>query len=104
MELWIRSQDKEDLIKVDNLGLAYQGKYNFMDKIGDVDNYCICQFVDDYHVKLGTYKTKERALEILEEIQNLFTKLEPVKTILNKDGLQLYLVQMNSIVFNMPEE
>lgn len=33
MELWIRSQDKEDLIKVDNIGLAYQKKYNFMDKI-----------------------------------------------------------------------
>jgi len=71
MELWIRSQDKEDLIKVDNLGLAYRGKYNFMDKIGDIDNYCICQFVDDYHVKLGTYKTKERALEVLNEIQNI---------------------------------
>lgn len=71
MELWIRSQDKEDLIKADNLGLAYRGKYNFMDKIGDIDNYCICQFIDDYHVKLGTYKTKERALEVLDEIQNI---------------------------------
>lgn len=70
MELWIRSQDKEDLIKVDNLGLAYPEKYNFMDKIGDIDNYCICQFVDDYHVKLGTYETKARALEVLDEIQN----------------------------------
>ena len=35
IKLWIRSQDREDLIEVDNLGLAYLGKYNFVDKIGD---------------------------------------------------------------------
>ena len=39
-----------------------------MDEIGDIDGYCICEFIDDYHVKLGTYATKERALEILNEI------------------------------------
>ena len=71
MELWIRSQDKEDLLEVHNLGLAYKGKYGFMDKIGDVDGYCICEFINDYHVKLGTYATKERALEVLDEIQKL---------------------------------
>lgn len=71
MELWIRSQDKEDLIEVHNIGLAYKGKYGFMDKIGDIDGYCICEFINDYHVKLGTYKTKERALEVLDDIQNI---------------------------------
>lgn len=91
MNLWIRSQDKEDLIKVDNLGLAYRGKYNFMDKIGDIDNYCICQFVDDYHVKLGTYKTKERAIEVLDEIQKLLKTAE-----LNDD--------INVIVYQMPKD
>jgi hypothetical protein len=79
MELWIRSQDKEDLLVVHNLGLAYKGKYGFMDKIGDIDGYCICEFINDYHVKLGTYKTKERALEVLDEIQNI---LKPQKVLL----------------------
>lgn len=97
MELWIRSQDKEDLIKVDNLGLAYQKKYNFMDKIGDVDNYCICQFVDDYHVKLGTYKAKERALEVLEEIQ------ERIKHI-NKFSLVNEDYECDDCVYEMPEK
>lgn len=41
-----------------------------MDKIGDIDGYCICEFINDYHVKLGTYATKERALEVLDDIQN----------------------------------
>lgn len=89
MELWIRSQDKEDLIKVDNLGLAYREKYNFMDKIGDIDNYCICQFIDDYHIKLGTYKTKERAIEVLDEIET---------------EIQNYVGTKNEIVYQMPEE
>lgn len=71
MNLWIRSQDKEDLIKVDNLGLAYLGKYNFVDKIGDIhrEEYHICQFEENCHTTLGYYKTKERAIEVLDEIQ-----------------------------------
>ena len=93
MKLWIRSQDKEDLIKVDNLGLAYRGKYNFMDKIGDIDNYCICQFVDDYHVKLETYETKERAIEVLDEIQMR------INAIANMDD-ENYI----EIVYKMPEK
>lgn len=73
MELWIRSQDKEDLIKVDNLGLAYLGKYNFVDKIGDIhrEEYHICQFEENCHTTLGYYKTKERAIEVLDEIEKL---------------------------------
>lgn len=74
MELWIRSQDKEDLIKVDNIGLAYLGKYGFVDKIGDIHRgeYHICQFGENCHTTLGYYKTKERALEVLDEIQKQF--------------------------------
>ena len=41
-----------------------------MDKIGDIDGYCICEFINDHHVKLGTYATKERALEVLDDILN----------------------------------
>ena len=61
MELWIRSQDKESLllvkeiwIKKDNSGLY--GLWN--DNQNTYLRYC-----------LGYYKTKERALEILDDIQ-----------------------------------
>lgn len=55
MELWIRSQDKEDFIKVEHLGVYNEKIY----ANGYEDNgYCI-----------GIYKTKERALEVLDEIQ-----------------------------------
>lgn len=103
MNLWVRSQDKEDLIKVDNLGLAYQEKYNFMDKIGDIDNYCICQFVDDYHVKLGTYKTKERAIEVLDEIQNFMRDYACVKKT-NRLGEEIDLIPKPILIYNMPKE
>ena len=58
MDLWIRSKDRRILQKVDNIFLN-----------ANYENKRICSFVDDYEVELATYKTKERALEVLDEIQ-----------------------------------
>jgi hypothetical protein len=57
MELWIRSQDRMTLCKRNNI-------------------YIDDEFVSPYYIKddtltLGKYSTKERALEILDEIQNI---------------------------------
>ena len=61
MELWIRVQKnkdlKEGLVKVDDL---------MVDTDSD-GKWCMYQSCNT----LGIYKTKERALEILDEIQNL---------------------------------
>ena len=62
MELWIRSQNKETLIKIDYLYLDGTNK-------NVIIGYCQSTFTSP---KLGTYKSKERALEVLDEIQNLF--------------------------------
>ena len=59
MDLWIRSQDKTRLVKVCSLGY---GEHN---EIHYINGYCVNE-VDNYD--LGTYKTKERALEVLDEI------------------------------------
>lgn len=59
MELWIRSQDKRILQKVDNIFLDA----NYEDK--RISTY------DGESIELGTYKTKERAIEVLDEIQNI---------------------------------
>ena len=64
MELWIRSQDKEVLLKIENISTDNEN-WVLGNLISD-DNKCIC----DYW-KLGHYATKERALEVLDEIQNI---------------------------------
>ena len=59
MELWIRSQNKDRLLKVNAIIIA-----SFNDLIaihGYIDN--------GNQVWLGNYKSKERALEVLDEIQ-----------------------------------
>ena len=56
MELWIRSQDKMALSQIKQVAIEYDKR------IIGYNGYC---------VKLGEYKTKERALEVLDEIQDL---------------------------------
>lgn len=62
MDLWIRSQKKTIFQKVDNLlisdGDNAEGTFNIYTNSLPVQNV------------LGKYKTEERALEVLDEIQN----------------------------------
>ena len=74
MELWIRSQDKEALRKV-NCSLYLR------EDLSDYANGEVW-FIVSSGDKLGEYATKERALEVLDEIQNL---LKP-KTIINVEN------------------
>ena len=72
MDLWIRSQDRGSIVKVDNLYIS-------------VGNY-ICYYVEKGKEvpntyfrpsgELGKYKSFERALEVLDEIERLITDLQ----------------------------
>ena len=64
MELWIRSQNKLNLTKVNSVIIDY----NYQQKI--VANYMEFNGDEDY-TPLGEYDTEERALEVLDEIQGL---------------------------------
>ena len=67
MDLTIRSQDKTSLVKINNgIGLKYDdNKTIIANYIPDfTDNY------DGFYDILGTYKSRERALEILDDIHN----------------------------------
>ena len=106
MDLLIRSQDKTQLLKVIGLYYDYQQEKHHITAITENDYYW-----------LGIYKSKERALEVLDEIQNI---LKPI--IINKqiksdgmlaDGLSdvvLHTYNVNEIqelstyVYEMPEE
>ena len=60
MELWIRSQNKQELAKAEHVGVY--------------DNRVYINGYDENGYRIGEYKTKERALEVLDEIQNKITK------------------------------
>lgn len=109
MELWIRSQDRENLKKI-NTGFYLKQ---------DLSDYAKGEviFIVSGGDKLGEYETKERALEVLDEIQKL---LEP-KIIYKidsekpqqyfKDGnifvnydTKTEIQELNRIVYEMPKE
>ena len=79
MELWIRSQDKELLMKSPEL------RYN---QKGNDHGILAYDTLGIYRI-LGVYKTKERALEVLDEIQDLLQNA--------------YVGNVNRIVYQMPE-
>ena len=69
-----------NLVKINQANVNYQN-----------NNQIICNYVPDfigtqgeYYELLGTYKTKQRALEVLDEIQTKITQNECLKTMMTK--------------------
>ena len=91
MELWVRSQDKRILQKVDNI---------FLD--ANYENKRISTY-DDNNTELGTYKTKERAIKILDELQDFMINYACVKKI-NRLGEEIDLIPKPILIYNMPKE
>ena len=101
----MRSQDKRILQKVDNIYLN-----------ANYENKRISTYDGD-NIELGTYKTKERAIEVLDEIQNILKpkmivntyKVEQAKLC---DGTQFIQPMLDDIqvqnattyVYQMPEK
>ena len=61
----MRSQDKMNLVKIRQISLDYQNNKQI------IANYIPDFYPNsgEYYELLGTYKTKERAIEVLDEIQ-----------------------------------
>lgn len=93
MNLWIRSQDREDLIN-NPLRIYYDSNYEGVHKI-------IANTYDET-IWLGKYKTKERALEVLNEIE---LALGCKRTAFNNTIVFVNVLEnVNSMVYEMPEE
>lgn len=94
MELWIRSQDREKLI---NLKLL---KVKTID-----DNFEIIGSCDGIgKEKIGEYKTGERALEILDEIQKLLIVKKGMITTQDNKGIEFIPFIDTLVVYEMPKE
>lgn len=85
MNLWIRSQDKECLTNISNIQYVYK---NNMHGLGT--------YYDNLKI-LGTYKTKERAIEVLDEINKLLIP-KPIISTYNVEQAEL----LNGTVFIKP--
>lgn len=104
MELWIRSQNKEMLANVNILCVEKGEKHiNLEEGYDIVDDKC----------RYGRYKTKERALQILDEIENILKpKIKYTKgkingsfngvVIRNEDTTEIK--EFSTFVYEMPEK
>lgn len=80
MELWIRTQDKETILKTDRLD------YDFSDGHHRI-------MVNTFETLIAEYKTRERALEVLDEIHKCILD----KNVLNGCNNLLTLANKNTI-------
>lgn len=95
MNLWVRSQDKENLIPIKNPICVY-------------DNKIIYKESASYVITIGEYKTKERALEVLDEIQRTIAKNQSLISLMhnftdlkgNEEGVAQIFKDM---IYQMPE-
>ena len=86
--MWIRSQNKECLLKCNTINIATEE---------GTDGYIIFEYIgNNNYINLGIYKSKERVLEVLDEIEEIIKKHELYKS-------QCSLTS-NEIIYQMPEE
>jgi hypothetical protein len=91
MELWIRSQDKTDLLSSKKLKVYYNETTN---------NWIVVNREEiNNGTPLGQYLTKERALEVLDEIQKVINQQEIHCT---SDGV--VTLPERCFVYQMPKE
>ena len=110
MNLWVRNQDKTILQKVDNL-LISDG-----DNAGRTFNI-YTNSLPAQNV-LGRYKTKERAIEVLDEIQNILKPKYILDSssirhddswvengiIMQKYNANVEIKELSTFVYQMPAE
>lgn len=84
--MWIRSQDKKFLIEATNI--QYLEDCNVIVNSNDED-----------YTLLGKYSTEEKALNVLDMIQE---RLEPYKVVMS--GNEYYVIPKDDGVFKMPQD
>lgn len=127
MELWIRTQHKMALIKSN--GIYFKEEHREYSD-GSVVKWCFYDHKSDSVI--ATYKTKERCLEILDEVQKILTRtgtfvfenveppqskeeLDALKKKIDEDGMVFLFSEFGNkaecellpapvVIYQMPEE
>lgn len=102
MVLWIRSQDKKELIPIKEKLKVYEG-----DLIQtSIDTYQVERHYNIIHNTdfLGEYKSKERALEVLDEIQKVIKWLQIDMKDVTIGEVNSLTGKFEDYVYEMPSE
>ena len=94
MELWIRSQDRECLMKIKRADYDYSAGLHRI-------------LVDGFKVLVGIYETKERALEVLDDLQKCLSAEFEFKGTYEKVDALIKMKMLNGlygVIYNMPKE
>lgn len=100
MDIWIRTQNRERLLKVNDI---------FMDvtkNIVEMSNVYLLLTFNGREVELGRYKSKERALEVLDEIQDKIKNMYILENckLPKKSCIEQSLVMNDFNIYEMPHE
>ena len=93
--MWVRSQNNYILANVYSLRICK----------GDIDGcayYSINGHFDRYEQELGVYSTKEKALKVLDEIQNAIENTNYY--IIDNFCLNSYALKRGAQVYEMPQD
>lgn len=92
MELWVRSQDKTTLIKCSEIYIAEEKSY-------------LIREASSSHI-LGAYKTIDRALEVLDEIQKSITINETINGNYEEQdkSIKALFLKYQTRIYQMPKE
>ena len=91
MDLWIRSQDRKSIVKP--IDILLENPLNSGET--GIRGY----FSNNSYKMLGYYKTEERALEVLDEIQNMLNSV-----VIKQTSNSLSINSKEIVVYEMPEK
>ncbi len=92
MRIWIRSQNKKELIECNNFSLNSPNE-SYVNNSRQITNYeIVCYPFEHSHCVLGKYSTKEKALKVIDGITSWINDLEYVRNI--KSYRNIFIYQM----------
>ena len=94
MGLWIRSQNKLALVQPTNLMIGERTN----SETGKISSMIADFTHETFHTDLGEYETKERAIEVLNEIQTQLINIE------HSNFMGMQEVTFTYPVYQMPEK
>lgn len=100
MDIWIRTQNRERLLKVNDIFMGVTKN------IVEMSNVYLLLTFNGREVELGRYKSKERALEVLDEIQDKIKNMYILENckLPKKSCIEQSLVMNDFNIYEMPNE